>query len=71
MVCDVWVEADVGEMLGDDFGFEVAKAKAFAGGLVVVELLDELLVAEGEEGFAGDLGVVFGEGIDPFSENQV
>lgn len=67
VVGDVRVEADVFEVLGDDFGREFTEAEAFARGFVVVEFLDEFVEAEVHEGFAGDLGVVFWEHVDPFS----
>lgn len=67
VVCDFGVETQVFEVLGDDFGGELAEAEAFAGGFVVVEFLDELAEAAVDEGFAGDLGVVLGEHELPFT----
>ena len=67
VVGDLRVEADVFEVLRNDFGRELAEAEALAGGFVVVELLDELGEAEVEEGFARYLGVVLGEEVDPLS----
>ena len=65
VVRDVRVEAQVGEMLRDDFGLQVAETEALARGLVVVELLHELAEAEVEEGLARDLGVVLGQEAEP------
>ena len=67
VVGDFRVEADVFEVLGDDFGRELAEAEPFAGRFVVVELLDELGEAKVEECFARYLRVVLGEEIDPLS----
>lgn len=67
VVGDVRVEADVFEVLGDDFGGQLAEAEPLARGLVVVEFLDQLGEAEVEERFAGDLRVVFREVVEPFS----
>lgn len=67
MVGDVRVETQVLEVLGDDGGLQLAVAETLAGRLVVVELLDELVEAELEEGLAGDVGVVLGEEPTPFT----
>ena len=67
VVRDIWVKADILEVLRDDFGCEFAEAKAFPGSFVVIEFLDKFVETELEEGFTGDLGIVFWEHVDPFS----
>jgi hypothetical protein len=60
VVGDLWVEAQVLKVLGNDRWLQLAVPEAFAGGFVVVELLDEFGEAEVEEGLARDLRVVLG-----------
>jgi hypothetical protein len=66
VVGDFWVEAEVLKVLRDDGRLQLAVAEAFAGGFVVVKLLDELVEAELDEGLARDLRVVLGEEPAPF-----
>lgn len=67
VVGDFGVQAEVLKVLGDDRGLELTVPETLAGGLVVVEFLDELVEAELDEGLARDLGVVLGEEVSPFS----
>lgn len=58
VLCDVAVEAEVGEGLPDELEGELAGAGAFSGCLKVVKLLDELGEAQLDQTFPRDPGVV-------------
>lgn len=55
VVGDVGVETDVFKVLRDNFRREFSEAKAFAGGFMIIEFLDEFVEAEFEKGFARNL----------------
>ena len=61
------VEADVFEVLGNDFWLKFAKAETLSRSLVVVEFLDQFVEPQFEQSLTRYLGIVLWEHTDPFA----
>ena len=67
VVGDLGIQSQVFKVLADDGRLQLAVAETLAGSLVVVELLDQLVKAQLQKGFARDVGIVLGEEAAPFA----
>jgi len=67
VVGNLGVKTEILEVLGDDSGLELTVTETLARSFVIVELLDKLVKAELDKSLTGDLSVVLGKHVAPFT----